>query len=233
MPRPFKLLLGGHFSGGLHHFPEGAGPSTFFNMAPGTGNVKKVGDWDLTQVVRPRARDTARDVSKYRQVSPAPCRDSVMLPEPPMRLLYSYLKDYRWLVALALGARRGQPGLLAARSADLPLRHRQIRHAPRPVHDRRVLPGCGPAAPRPSAWRSSRAWPRTSRTTTSTSSRSGWARALYSDGIRHSLDLPYQVFEDQRSGETLGKLQKVRTDVERLVRCRSTCCSPRWSASSS
>lgn len=40
---------------------------------------------------------------------------------------------------------------------------------------------------------------------------------LYSDGLRHSLELPYQVFEDQRSGETLGKLQKVRTDVERLV----------------
>src|SRR3979411_1044355 len=41
---------------------------------------------------------------------------------------------------------------------------------------------------------------------------------MYSDGIRHSLDLPYQVFEDQRSGETLGKLQKVRTDVERLIK---------------
>ncbi len=40
---------------------------------------------------------------------------------------------------------------------------------------------------------------------------------LYSDGLRHSLELPYQVFEDQRSGETLGKLQKVRTDVEKLV----------------
>ena len=40
---------------------------------------------------------------------------------------------------------------------------------------------------------------------------------LYADGIRHSLDLPYSTFEDQRSGETLGKLQKVRTDVERLI----------------
>jgi ATP-binding cassette, subfamily B, bacterial len=40
---------------------------------------------------------------------------------------------------------------------------------------------------------------------------------MYSDGIRHSLDLPYQVFEDQRSGETLGKLQKVRSDVEKFV----------------
>jgi len=40
---------------------------------------------------------------------------------------------------------------------------------------------------------------------------------IYSDGLKHSLELPYQVFEDQRSGETLGKLQKVRTDVEKLV----------------
>jgi len=40
---------------------------------------------------------------------------------------------------------------------------------------------------------------------------------LYSDGIRHSLELPYSVFEDQRSGETLGRLQKVRSDVEKLI----------------
>ena len=40
---------------------------------------------------------------------------------------------------------------------------------------------------------------------------------IYSDGLKHSLQLPYKVFEDQRSGETLGKLQKVRTDVEKLI----------------
>ena len=40
---------------------------------------------------------------------------------------------------------------------------------------------------------------------------------IYADGIRHSLELPYADFEDQRSGETLGKLQKVRTDVEKLI----------------
>ena len=40
---------------------------------------------------------------------------------------------------------------------------------------------------------------------------------LYADGISHSLELPYTLFEDQRSGETLGKLQKVRTDVEKLI----------------
>jgi ATP-binding cassette subfamily B protein len=40
---------------------------------------------------------------------------------------------------------------------------------------------------------------------------------LYADGIKHSLALPYQVFEDQRSGETLGILQKARADVEKLI----------------
>ncbi|MBA2406737.1 MAG: ABC transporter ATP-binding protein [Chitinophagales bacterium] len=40
---------------------------------------------------------------------------------------------------------------------------------------------------------------------------------IYSDGIEHSLELPYEVFEDQRSGETLGMLQKVRTDMEKLM----------------
>ena len=40
---------------------------------------------------------------------------------------------------------------------------------------------------------------------------------IYADGIRHSLELPYAMFEDQRSGETLGMLQKVRTDVEKLI----------------
>jgi ATP-binding cassette subfamily B protein len=41
--------------------------------------------------------------------------------------------------------------------------------------------------------------------------------AMYADGLKHSLELPYQVFEDQRSGETLGILQKVRVDVEKFV----------------
>lgn len=41
--------------------------------------------------------------------------------------------------------------------------------------------------------------------------------AIYSDGLRHSLRLSYQDFEDQRSGETLGILQKARTDAERVI----------------
>ena len=40
---------------------------------------------------------------------------------------------------------------------------------------------------------------------------------IYADGLKHSLELPYQVFEDQRSGETLSILQKVRLDIEKLL----------------
>ncbi|TCC86377.1 ABC transporter ATP-binding protein [Pedobacter hiemivivus] len=40
---------------------------------------------------------------------------------------------------------------------------------------------------------------------------------MYADGLKHSLELPYQVFEDQRSGETLGILQKVRQDSEKFI----------------
>ncbi|WP_432709444.1 ABC transporter ATP-binding protein [Pedobacter sp.] len=40
---------------------------------------------------------------------------------------------------------------------------------------------------------------------------------MYADGLKRSLELPYQVFEDQRSGETLGILQKVRLDTEKFI----------------
>ena len=40
---------------------------------------------------------------------------------------------------------------------------------------------------------------------------------MYTDGIKKSLDLPYEEFEDQRSGETLSKLTKVRLDSEKLI----------------
>ena len=116
------------------------------------------------------------------------------------------------------GAGRHQPDLLAARPADLPLRHRRVRDAVLRVHHRRVLPRRQPAAGGGGrAWPSCRASPRTSRTTSSTSSPSGSARRSTPTASRTRCELPYAVFEDQRSGETLGRLQKVRTDVERLI----------------
>ena len=40
---------------------------------------------------------------------------------------------------------------------------------------------------------------------------------LFTDGLQHSMKLPYQEFEDQRSGETLSILTKVRTDTEKFI----------------
>ncbi|MEP7279864.1 MAG: ABC transporter ATP-binding protein [Bacteroidota bacterium] len=40
---------------------------------------------------------------------------------------------------------------------------------------------------------------------------------IFTDGLQHSMKLPYQDFEDQRSGETLSILTKVRTDTERFI----------------
>ncbi|HTQ65287.1 MAG TPA: ABC transporter ATP-binding protein [Puia sp.] len=40
---------------------------------------------------------------------------------------------------------------------------------------------------------------------------------VFTDGLQHAMKLPYQEFEDQRSGETLGILQKVRVDTEKFI----------------
>jgi ATP-binding cassette, subfamily B, bacterial len=41
--------------------------------------------------------------------------------------------------------------------------------------------------------------------------------SIFTDGLRHSMALPYAEFEDQRSGETLSVLTKVRADTERFI----------------
>lgn len=40
---------------------------------------------------------------------------------------------------------------------------------------------------------------------------------VFTDGLQHAMKLPYQQFEDQRSGETLSVLTKVRADVEKFM----------------
>ena len=41
--------------------------------------------------------------------------------------------------------------------------------------------------------------------------------SVFTDGLQHAMKLPYQEFEDQRSGETLSILTKVRADVEKFM----------------
>jgi len=40
---------------------------------------------------------------------------------------------------------------------------------------------------------------------------------VFTDGLQQAMKLPYQEFEDQRSGETLSVLTKVRADVEKFM----------------
>lgn len=40
---------------------------------------------------------------------------------------------------------------------------------------------------------------------------------VFTDGLQKAMKLPYQDFEDQRSGETLSVLQKVRIDTEKFI----------------
>lgn len=40
---------------------------------------------------------------------------------------------------------------------------------------------------------------------------------VFTDGLKHAMKLPYQEFEDQRSGETLSVLTKVRSDTEKFM----------------
>ncbi len=41
---------------------------------------------------------------------------------------------------------------------------------------------------------------------------------LYADSVQHSFSLPFSAFEDQRSGELLQKLEKARTDAQKLIK---------------
>jgi ATP-binding cassette subfamily B protein len=40
---------------------------------------------------------------------------------------------------------------------------------------------------------------------------------VFTEGLQQAMRLPFQEFEDQRSGETLSILQKVRTDTEKFI----------------
>ena len=136
-----------------------------------------------------------------------------------MKLLWSYLRQYWGLVALALVAGRGEPGLLAPRSrSSSATSSTATRCASASTPRAQFIRGAGLLllAAVGVAFVSRVAKNFQDYFISVITQRLG--AQLYADGIRHTLDVPYQVFEDQRSGETLGKLQKVRTDVERLIK---------------
>ncbi|MBP7477587.1 MAG: ABC transporter ATP-binding protein [Chitinophagales bacterium] len=134
-----------------------------------------------------------------------------------MKLLFNYLKNYKGLIALAL--------LLAALNQTFSLLDPFIfgkiidRFASKPtIHQERayiygvgflVLCAIGVAM----VSRIAKAF---QDYVTSLIVQKFGAR-VYTDGLKHSLKLPFQQFEDQRSGETLNILQKVRSDCEKFI----------------
>jgi len=136
-----------------------------------------------------------------------------------MNTLLSYLKKHKWVVVLALvlaginiGFSLCDP-LITRYIVDLymvPANHKVYSYEYR-LHGALVLVGLGIGAAMVSRIAKNFQDYFTNIITQKTGAE------MYADGLRHSLELPYQVFEDQRSGETLGILQKVRLDCQAFI----------------
>ena len=63
----------------------------------------------------------------------------------------------------------------------------------------------------------SRAWPRRMQDYVTRLVVQRFGTQIFNDGLRQTLRLRYQEFEDQRSGETLSLLLRVRRDTERFI----------------
>lgn len=136
-----------------------------------------------------------------------------------MKILLSYLKEYRWTVVIALilaginiGFSLVDP-LITGKILDnyiLPPDSKIFTYEYR-IHGALILVGLAVGAAMVSRIAKNFQDYFTNIIVLKTGAQ------MYSDGLKHSLELPYQVFEDQRSGETLGVLQKVRQDCEKFI----------------
>ncbi|HEY2583104.1 MAG TPA: ABC transporter ATP-binding protein, partial [Mucilaginibacter sp.] len=136
-----------------------------------------------------------------------------------MKILLTYLKKHRWVVVLALVlaginiAFSLCDPLITRYIVDLymvPVNHKVYSYDER-LHGALMLVGLGVGAAMVSRIAKNFQDYFTNIITQKTGAE------MYADGLKHSLELPYQVFEDQRSGETLGILQKVRLDCQAFI----------------
>jgi ATP-binding cassette subfamily B protein len=134
-----------------------------------------------------------------------------------MNILLSYLKKHRWIVVMALFLAAMNIGFslldpwITGRIVDRVIEKRSSLHYEQYLHQVLLLVGAAIGV----AMVSRIAKNFQDYFTNIITQKVG--AAMYADGLRHSLELPYQVFEDQRSGETLGILQKVRLDCEKFI----------------
>ncbi len=136
-----------------------------------------------------------------------------------MKILLSYLKEYRWVVILALllagfniGFSLCDP-LITRYIVDrymVPVNHKVYSYDYR-LHGSLILVALAIGAAMVSRIAKNFQDYYTNIITQKVGAK------MYADGLKHSLELPYQVFEDQRSGETLGILQKVRLDCQAFI----------------
>jgi len=136
-----------------------------------------------------------------------------------MKLLISYLKQHRWIVILALVLAAFNIGfslldpMITGKIVDnymIPKNNKQYTFDYR-LHGALVMVGLAVGAAMVSRIAKNFQDYFTNIIVQKTGAQ------MYADGLKHSLELPYQVFEDQRSGETLGILQKVRLDSEKFI----------------
>lgn len=135
----------------------------------------------------------------------------------PMNLLIQYLKEYKWVVVLALFLAAVNIGFslldpyITGRIVDRFIEKKDALERSQYIWGVLGLVGLGVGAAMVS-----RIAKNFQDYFTSIIVQKVGAK-MYADGLKHSLELPYQVFEDQRSGETLGILQKVRLDCEKFI----------------
>lgn len=134
-----------------------------------------------------------------------------------MNILISYLKKHRWIVVLALFLAAMNIGFslldpwITGRIVDRVIEKRSTLQYQEYLHQVLILIGAAIGV----AMVSRIAKNFQDYFTNIITQKVG--AEMYADGLKHSLELPYQVFEDQRSGETLGILQKVRLDCEKFI----------------
>jgi ATP-binding cassette subfamily B protein len=134
-----------------------------------------------------------------------------------MKILLNYLKDHRWIVVMALVLAAFNIGFslldpyITGHIVDRFIEKRDVLS-----HDQFVWGVIGMVGLAVGAAMVSRIAKNFQDYFTNVIVQKTGAK-MYADGLKHSLELPYQVFEDQRSGETLGVLQKVRLDSEKFI----------------
>src|ERR1035437_2161731 len=136
-----------------------------------------------------------------------------------MKLLRSYLKPYRWLIALALGlAAINQifsmfDPLIFGKLFDKFVTHPHKDNKTESVFLWGVMGYLGMLVGVAMISRIAKAF----QDYFGNVIVQKFGARLFTEGLKHSMKLPYQDFEDQRSGETLSILTKARTDTEKFI----------------